>query len=99
MRGNDGGRHVDSALGRREEALGQQEDEVDLGIREPDLLFTLAPQVAASGGEGRGAASFQSSHEALVSVKRLEANAELPSLHLVLASFEGESDEIHHSFD
>ncbi len=79
--------------------LASKRTRLTLRIREPDLLFTLAPQIAASGAEGRGAASFKSSRKALVRVKRLEANAELPSLHLALASFEGESDEIHHSFD
>ena len=80
--------------------LASKRTRLTLRIREPDFLFTLTPQIAASVVEGRGAASLVSNCKAVVSVRCIEVNVAHQSLHLVSASLgDGESKEIHHSFD
>ena len=78
--------------------LASKKTRLILKTREPDLLFTLAPDVAASNLEGRCAASLGSNPKALVSVRCISMAHE--GLHLASASLgDGESEEIHHSFD
>ncbi len=48
--------------------LASKRTRLTLRIREPDFLFTLTPQIAASDVEGRGAASLVSNCKAVVSV-------------------------------
>ncbi len=78
--------------------LASKKTRLILKTRQPDLLFTLAPDVAASNLEGRCAALLGSNPKALASVRCISMAH--GGLHLASASLgDGESEEIHHSFD
>ena len=79
--------------------LASKRTRLTLRIREPEFLFTLTPQVAASIVEGRGAASLKSNPKALVSVRCIQGSVAHQGLHLVSASLGGESEEIQHNSD